>query len=286
MSTLSALSVALILPFEQQAMKEIEESIRANTSADIRSFKAYGDMNVLSQQLKTIHAQNFDVIMPVGTLSSQMTLSLFTEHKKNPIIICTAANISSEAIEDKNREVWVINDKVSQQVIFSAFKPYLKKYGLIYSGSDKGIADIKEVRQYLQQQQIAFEEKVVQNAQDLPASLRTFSPDIEALFIFRDGLLVSSLVFLIEEAKHRQIPLIASDLSSVRHGATLAYAVKDSDIGKAAAALLEKLLRPNAELSSILLGRQAYWAVNLKALTEQHAFLRSDLATFGAIVDF
>lgn len=261
--------IALVLPFEHQAMNDIESGLLAHFPHDVKTFRAHGDMALLSQILNKIKNDGYRFIVPVGTSTSQMTVSVF-EKNKQTTIICAAAHLSQNILNSNKERIYVINDQVLPDEMLRRIQPYVKKIAFLYSNSEKSFEDMSQARSFASALSLNFEEKVIQQVQDIPIALRSLPKQIDAVFIFKDHLIVSALPYLVQEAQKRKIPLIVSDLSSVQKGATMAYGVEESQIGYYSGALIAALLRQESSPQVIDLADYAQMLYNPEMFAKQN----------------
>ncbi len=261
--------IALVLPFEHQAMNDIERGLRQFFPHDVKTFHAYGDTALLAQILQKVKHDKYDFIVSVGTATAQMTLSVF-EKQEETTMICAAASLPASLLNAYQKRLYVIDDQILPDHMLKALQPYASKIAFLYSNTDKSFDDMKAARKAAHDCSITFEEKIIQQSQDIPVALRSVSSDVKALFIFKDHLLVSALPYLIQEAQKRKIPLIASDLSSVFQGATIAYGVAETQIGSLSGALIADLLAGKQVSQEISLAESAKFTYNMNSIEKQN----------------
>ena len=105
--------------------------------------------------------------------------------------------------------------------------PVLKNMAVFYSASEKIMPEIEALKIYAAQEKIALHLVMIQNLTDLSAGVKTAPSDVQAFIVLKDHLVVSGLNILIQEARRRAIPVLASDEGSVLEGATLAIGVQE-----------------------------------------------------------
>lgn len=217
--------IGIIVPLEHEAMNQIVEGIKealSNEIVDIKVKNAHGDINMMSTILKQMNDQDFDIIIPIATSTSQMAIS----HIKNKPIICTAANITP-AVGSK---VTGVNDEAVATSALS-FLPSIKKIAVIYSASEKIAPEVYELKEYANHHMLDLHMVMAQSLVELPIAIRNIPSDVEAIFVLKDSLIVSGINILIQEAFVRNIPVITCDEGSIVKGATLAIGVREKDIG-------------------------------------------------------
>ncbi len=228
--------VGIIVPIEHEAMIQIVSGIKEslpNTGFEVIVKNAHGDPNIMLALIKQMKDGDIDLIIPIGTSASQMTIS----HIKDKPVVCAAA-----IIDDKNHPLAAsLNDEIP--IAVSLIKlPKLRNISVIYSASEKIAPEIEELKAYARTSGIKLHLAMIQNLSDMPAAVQSSPPDIQAFLVLKDHLVVSGINILMQEANKRGIPLIASDEGSVESGATIAIGVKEKQIGIVAGLMAKDIL--------------------------------------------
>jgi putative ABC transport system substrate-binding protein len=266
-------SVGIIVPLEHVAMTQIVSGIKKALSGEdleIIVKNAHGDANIMATIIRQINDSDMNIVIPIGTSTSQMAIS----HIKSKNIICAAANIKPS----KDSKVTGVNDEVSMTSALSEL-PILKHIAVIYSANEKVIPEIKEIESYANSHDIKLYLVMVQSLSELPLAIKNIPEAAQAFLILKDHLIVSGVNILIQDAKKRSIPLIASDEGSVYNGATLAIGVKEEDIGVSAGLMAKDIIHgkdaksiPYQSLDKLTL------FINTKAFLDQKILTRDILS--------
>ena len=265
--------IAIIVPLEHEAMSQIvsgiTESLNA-TNSEIIVKNAQGDVNIMLALIKQLQDQNVDIIMPIGTNASQMTIA----HIKNKPIICVAADLNP--VNDIN--VTGVNDEIPVTEFLTKLPP-LHKIAVIYSASEKVAPEIETLKAFAGEENIDLHLAMIQTLADLPLALKSAPSDIQAFVILKDHLIVSGINVIVQEANKRLIPIIASDEGSVKNGATIAVGVREKDIGVKSGEIAKTILagtKPSAipyqTIDSLVL------FVNKAALAKQKIFTEDEIS--------
>lgn len=229
-------TVGIIVPLEHPAMIEIVNGIKetlADYPVKIIVQQAHGDLNLIKTIASQFRSQQVNIIIPIGTTTSQITLS---QIKKIPVI-CTAAILDRPIANATG-----VTDEIDSTLLFDLF-PDLEHVTIFYSPSDKVISELKNLRMYAEHKGKTFNFKMVSNLSELSFAAQNAPINTQAFFVLKDHLVVSGIPLLRNFAQQRQIPLIASDEASVfQSGATIALGVKEKDIGVQAGLLAKKIL--------------------------------------------
>lgn len=264
--------VGVIVPLEHEAMTQIVDGIKeslADMDVEIEVKNAHSDPNIMLALVKQMKDQDIDLIMPIGTSTSQMTIS----HIKNKPIVCVAAMPD----KTKNPLVTGIYDEISISSSLSRM-PKINNIAIIYSASEKIAPEIDELKKYALQNGVILHLAMVQTLVELPMSVRSAPDDVQAFLILKDHLICSGINILNQEATKRFIPVISSDEGSVIKGATMAIGVKEKTIGVESGLLAKKILKgvsPGAIPYKTIDILEVF--VNTKSMSQQKVITEDDI---------
>ena len=241
--------VAIVIPIEINAMDEIIESfekdLQAHYSGPI-TFKvanAQGDMNLEHAAIASLRDQGYDLIAPVGTDATAMTLSMI---KATPVL--SLASDLSEAQRKKINpcNVAVVHDEISSEeqlnFIHQAF-PTIKNIVLIHSAADKIFPEVDAAKLAGKKLGITITPMMAATLPELQTIANNIPTDTQAIYILKDMQTVSGTPQLAKIAQSRKIPLISSDDGSVKNGAGFALGVRENQIGVNGALLAAEILK-------------------------------------------
>ncbi|WP_323738882.1 ABC transporter substrate binding protein [Candidatus Trichorickettsia mobilis] len=265
--------VAVIVPLEHEAMAQIVSGISESlqgAGSELIVKNAQGDANIMSALIKQLQEQDIDIIMPIGTTASQMTMA----HIKNKPIICVAADLKSL----NNPNVTGVNDEIPVTEFLTKLPP-LHRIAVIYSASEKVTPEIELLKTFAEEEDIDLHLLMVQTLADLPLALKSAAADVQAFVILKDHLIVSGIKGIVQEANKRLIPVIAADEGSVKGGATIAVGVREKDIGIKSGAMAKTILAggkpskiPYQTIDDLVL------FINKNALLKQNVFSKEEIS--------
>lgn len=241
--------IGIIVPLTHPSLEKIVHGFKTELSNQLRGNctflvrDAHGDQHV--QQPAIIDEMKYkqvDLIVPIGTLCTQMTL------QKAPEIPAVALAASPDVI-NKGRLATGIHDEIAAKSICTFIKnivPKINKYSIIATQSEKTLPEIEAIRHHSMNEGIAVQTIFVQTPSDIYLATHSVNADSQAIFILKDHMVVSSVATIAQLAKERNIPLIASDEGSVLSGAACALGVEEENIGKAGAILAVQILQGTA----------------------------------------
>jgi len=238
--------VGVILPMEHEALNQITQGIKEELeqqmgkSVALKIKNAQGDPNIQRAIIEQLVRDECNLLVPVGTSASQMTLSLAPDQK----ILCLAAD-STLLQANRQIEATALSDELcaadSLAFLHETF-PNIQKITLLYSASEKVAKEIPLVCEGARKCNIKVQKLMVQNMGELYTISRAIASDSQAIFILKDHLIVSGIQTIAQQAAALQIPLMSSDEGSVIAGAGFAIGVKEASIGRQGALIAKAIL--------------------------------------------
>lgn len=243
----SAIKVGLIVPLEHAAMNEIVAGFSttltklANKPVLIKVANAQGDANLQRAIIQQMRDENFTVIAPIGTDTSQMTIAMTQQP-----IISIASDISDSARKKyPNCHVAIVHDEISPQQLIRfihSVYPQIKHLTLIHSANDQVFNQVKETVATAKQLGVEIHALLAATLPELSQVTQAIPQQTEAIFILKDSLIVSGISVLKKAADEKHIPLITSDQGSIESGGGFALGVHEKEIGVESAKLANAIL--------------------------------------------
>lgn len=237
-------TIGIVVPLEHRAMDAITTSFQQELGSEInyKVLNAHGDTTLQQSIIKQLTDQNVDIIVPIGTNTTQMALTM-----ANGIPVLGLAVLSDDDIQRhyQNNNTTGIHDEVSAAKQLSFFKeviPSLSKITLVFSPNEKIFDNVKELTTLLRKDHINCQQLMINQLSDIYNIANTIYNDSQMIFVFKDHLVVSGIPALSQAANKIGIPLITSDEGSVADGATCALGVAESDIGRRGATIAKRIL--------------------------------------------
>lgn len=242
------ITIGILVPVEVPAMKQIIAGYEATLNKTVKKPISYlvknaqGDANIQRAILQEFNAANVSAVAPIGTSATQMAISII---RNKPIIGIAADHLKTQAKKANNPNVTGVASKVPPaariQFIQKAI-PKLKKITLIYSTDQRIFNQVNEFEKTADKNGIQVQKLMMTQLPDLYAIGKNIAPDTQAIFVFKDELVISGLNILLHKAHEKHIPVIASDDGSVAKGAAFALGASEYQTGADAAKLTAQIL--------------------------------------------
>jgi putative tryptophan/tyrosine transport system substrate-binding protein len=239
--------IGVIVPMEHEALTQIVNGLKKELGVEtskhitVKVMNAQGDPNIQRAIIEQLVRDQCNLLIPIGTAASQMTLSLAPDQN----IICLAADFSLISSTTKAQATALCDElavKDSISFLHAAF-PHIKKLSLLYSTSEKVAKEIPLVIEAARSERIEVQKLMIHSLADLYTMSQAIAPDSEAIFILKDHLIVSGIQTIVQQAEKRHIPVMTSDEGSVISGAAFAIGVKEADIGRQGAQIAKTILQ-------------------------------------------
>ncbi len=236
-------TVGIIVPIEHQALTDIVNGFKQtlkqyDDSINIIVKNALGEINIQRSIIEQFKHQNIDLMVPVSLGTTQMAANL---NSRIPIISLASKYDQNQQIP---KNVAGVSDEIGAKKkieLLKAIYPQIKKFSLIYSGSEKILPEVEDAVVEANDRGIKVQKMMIKELRDLYSVSRMISDDSELIFILKDNLVASGVQTLVREAKKRKIPLMTSDECTIIGGGSFALGVKEQQIGIQGAKLAIKL---------------------------------------------
>jgi putative tryptophan/tyrosine transport system substrate-binding protein len=242
--------IGLIVPVQHAALQDIEEGFKEELKAlpsvapyEIKVMNAQGDNQLQLALIQDLVKKGCDIFVPIGTAATQMTLQVV----KKGCVVALAAKLPDD-IQKQNNTVptTAVLDELSQETqlqFLQGLFPTMKKFTMVYSGSEKVFDEIETIKEGAKKNSILIQPLMAQNMTELAVCASRIDKSSECIFVLKDHLIVSGIHLLIQQAEKLHIPLITSDEGSVREGAAVALGVTEKQIGIQGAKLVYEILK-------------------------------------------
>ena len=234
--------IAVVRQLDHASMNEIRDAIFAELDAkaaelsltiSYEDFNGNNDTSTLSQIGAQILADQYDAIIPIGTLAAQQMVSV-AEESQTPVIYGTVsypevANLTG--IDYVTGTSDALNVELLLDMMLAA-DPDIQTVGLLYSTSEVNSAPaIEDAKAYLDEKGVSYLEKTGTTSDEIIAAVNSMLGQVDAVFTPTDNAVQATELAIAPILAEAGIPHYAGADSFVRNGAFATCGVNYTDLG-------------------------------------------------------
>lgn len=240
------MKIAVVRQLDHASMDEIQNAITAQLdkiAADkkltiqYKDFSGGNDATILGQVGAQIKDDQYDAVIPIGTLAAQCMVTAL-EGTDIPVIFAAVSDPEKAGLVGLNK-VTGVSDALNTQFIMDmilAIDPEVKTVGLLYSNSEPNSATpVAQAKAYLKSKNIEVLEKTGNNASEIIAAAESMVGRVDAVFTPTDNVVMASEGAVAEILNNAGIPHYTGADSFVTAGAFVTSGVNYTDLGAKAA---------------------------------------------------
>ena len=240
------IKIAIVKQLDHASMDEIGDAVEAQLDLKsdelgieitYKSFSGQDDSTVLGQIGAQIIADEYDAIIPIGTLAAQQMV-VAAEATSTPVVFAAVSDPVTSGLTDIEN-VTGVSDALNTAFILDmmfAQNPDIKTVGLLYSTSqDNSIVPIADAKAYLDAKGISYLEKTGNTNDEIIAAVNSMLGQVDAVFTPTDNKVMAVAYTIGELMAESGIPYYTGADSFVRNGAFAASGVNYGDLGAKAA---------------------------------------------------
>ena len=246
--------VAIVRQLDHASMNEIRDAIFAELDAkaaelsltiSYEDFNGNNDTSTLSQIGAQILADQYDAIIPIGTLAAQQMVSV-AEESQTPVIYGTVsypevANLTG--IDYVTGTSDALNVELLLDMMLAA-DPDIQTVGLLYSTSEVNSAPaIEDAKAYLDEKGVSYLEKTGTTSDEIIAAVNSMLGQVDAVFTPTDNAVQATELAIAPILAEAGIPHYAGADSFVRNGAFATCGVNYTNLGTQTADLALEVLQ-------------------------------------------
>ena len=246
--------VAIVRQLDHASMNEIRDAITAELNAkgeelgitiECGDFNGNNDTSTLSQIGAQILADQYDAIIPIGTLAAQQMVSV-AEESQTPVIYGTVsypevANLTG--IDYVTGTSDALNVELLLDMMLAA-DPDIQTVGLLYSTSEVNSAPaIEDAKAYLDEKGVSYLEKTGTTSDEIIAAVNSMLGQVDAVFTPTDNAVQATELAIAPILAEAGIPHYAGADSFVRNGAFATCGVNYTNLGTQTADLALEVLQ-------------------------------------------
>ena len=216
--------IAVVRQLDHASMNEIRDAIFAELDAkaaelsltiSYEDFNGNNDTSTLSQIGAQILADQYDAIIPIGTLAAQQMVSV-AEESQTPVIYGTVsypevANLTG--IDYVTGTSDALNVELLLDMMLAA-DPDIQTVGLLYSTSEVNSAPaIEDAKAYLDEKGVSYLEKTGTTSDEIIAAVNSMLGQVDAVFTPTDNAVQATELAIAPILAEAGIPHYAADLA-------------------------------------------------------------------------
>ncbi len=219
---------------------------------------AQSDSSLAKQIVEKFIQQNVRAIITIGTTVTQVAQQ---KTKNIPIVFASVTDPLGAGIV-KNLEKPEGNitgvSNFAPHITSEQFKfykkllPNLKTIGIIYnSGESNSVSLITKIKSEAEKYNIAIKELVVQNTNDAIFGAKSLIGSVDAILIDNDNTALGAIKGIVDIASKANIPVLCSDVDTVKLGVLAAVGVDQDKLGERAAQMVVKIVNDKVDISEL-----------------------------------
>ncbi|CAO5674881.1 MAG: hypothetical protein NEHIOOID_00446 [Holosporales bacterium] len=230
--------------------KGIEDGLQGKNYA-IQFQNAQGNCGLSVQIAQKFAHSQAKIIIPITTPS---TLSVYkvAQPSNIPVVFSGVTDPVSVKLSDAHLKpqpgITGVRDYLSPEKQIAFLKSLFKgtqrtRIGTLYTvGESNAVAQVEAFESALNQSGFSFKKVPIHQTADVAQATRKLAMDVDLILIFNDNTVVSAMPQIVQIAKEKNIPVVATDPESVKFGAVAALAYDQYAMGKQTAELALKVL--------------------------------------------
>lgn len=251
--TVADYKIAVVQQLDHASMDQIVNATVAELEAqadelgitiEIATFSGQNDASVLTQIGAQLIADEYDAILPIGTLAAQQ-LAVEAEDTETPVIYGAVSDPETAGLTDISY-VTGTSDALNTPFMLDmmlAQNPDIQTVGLLYSLSEpNSTVPIAEAKAYLDSIGIAYIEKTGNTNDEIIAAVNSMLDQVDAVFTPTDNVVMATELVISELLADAGIPHYAGADSFVRNGAFATAGVDYDDLGAMTAIMAIEVL--------------------------------------------
>ncbi|MFW5980654.1 MAG: ABC transporter substrate-binding protein [Halanaerobiaceae bacterium] len=247
---------------------------------------AQGDManaNTIANQFAN---DKPDLVLAIATPTAQAAANSISDI---PILITAVTDPVDaglvDSIEKPNTNITGTSDltPVKEQLnLLTEIAPDAEEIGTIYNaGESNSVVQAELTKEVCEELDLELNEATADNSGNVQQAAQSLAEDVDALYIFTDNTVVSSLETVIQEAEENDIPLIVGESDSVERGGLATRGLSYNELGRKTGQMALKIIEEDAEPGNMpieyLEEEEMKLVINLKAAENMGVSISDEL---------
>lgn len=239
--------IAIFTPASHPSLDKIEAGFKDGLTKEMKvncqfdTYNGNGSPTLMHAQAEEIFDKNYDLIFTIGAKTSQMAKEAsLRKNRLLPIVFGAVARpeelnliASREHTENHLTGITADPDYQLQMTMLHFINPNIKRILLIYDPTQSsGLEYDKNVSEkVLNSLGVELKAVEVYKTNDIYSKISSQTDDVDAVLIFKDNTVVSSIDSIIKHCNRIGIPLCVTELDSVPKGASIGFSITSYDAG-------------------------------------------------------
>ncbi|MDY3331600.1 MAG: ABC transporter substrate-binding protein [Pelistega sp.] len=265
-------------------IKQLEkDGFAEGKNLKVKYQSAQGNTGTAAQIARQFIGEKPDAIVAIGTPSAQAVVAAT---KTIPVVFAAITDpVAAQLVKAKEpsgTNVTGVSDVLELEPQINLIKqvvPNVKKVGVVYNpGEANSAVVVKQLKEMLAAQNIDLVEASAPRSVDVSSAARSLIGKVDAIYTTTDNNVVSAYEALVKVGNEADIPLIASDTSSVERGAIAALGLNYFNIGEQSGAIVSRVFKgENPGTIAFETSKNLSLHINKKAAAEQGVTLNDEL---------
>lgn len=211
---------------------------------------AQGDQSICNSIANNFVQESKSLILAISTPAAQSVSNATSEI---PILITAITDNKSSGLDGPNITGTSDMVPVEKQIrLIKQLLPNAKKIGALYcSGEINSKYQVEAATLEAQKLGMTMQEYTVLNSNELNQVVEYATSSVDVLFVPTDNLVVSCMPMVSQIATANKVPIICSEIASIKNGALATYGMDYYELGKLTAKQAIEILENNKKPEDI-----------------------------------
>jgi putative tryptophan/tyrosine transport system substrate-binding protein len=231
----------------------------------------YKKIKDLDTGMEKLMVQNPDLIVVTTTPGAQAAKKA-TNQKKVPIVFgpvndpVSAGIVESQKQPGDNITGVRLTDCTAKQLEWAVrISPWINKIFIPYNPNDKSsLISLQKLKEAVAMFGFHLTAKEIQNHEEIDALLGNFPTGFDAIFLPRDGMIMSRIEDFAKVAKQKKLILSSTRLEMAKKGALFGFGFNSFELGRQMARLADLILHGSNPGKLPIETAEDYLSINLK----------------------
>lgn len=246
------LTIGIVQYIEHPALDAAREGFieavkNSGIDAEFDYQSAQGTIDVARTISEKFVSDNVDLIFAIGTPAAQAASSVTQEI---PIIFSAVTDaVDSELVETNEKPGGNVTgtsdlpDVDKQLELFNEIDENIKTIGVIYSADEANSeVQLNIVKDLAPKKGLEVEAISIQNISDLPQAAQSIAKKVDAVYVFSDNKIASSIALLADVLTDNKIPSVGAEEAHVEEGILMTDGILYFSLGEQAGEMVKRIL--------------------------------------------